>query len=1003
MSRYFDFKLPWDLDVIKYYPSHLCDYFCFLYDNGLIYLQKELEDSTNDEGEHGQYMVLVFPYVLSPVCGINTVPMQIALWRQIGDEAYLEYANFANKEAGERVYEWKANMKQSPYADCEKNSCPKTSVFCSVHIMFTLAYGLKTAPETVKQYRKWHNDHLQESDEHNSFHLSVNYLWNPKNGLEYASQKDIIEAVKLARSGEVFLSNVTDDKGLSSVKTLLPGYVPSLYPTTNVFPYADLRVGLNYFNPSSNLDEIYSVTEAERESSESGHRFYLLYLAGYIQFLHIRGSYFHQLEIRDKLLNEYREKINSNIDFVKSCLEDPDDLEEELRRASLTKRLYFAIKAERGCGQHSVCEYIAYRLWDQGLLYTPEYKQITLYDLSRSDVTYTEGGDLKYRNLRTDHLYVITGLREFLNLNGKNDSESQRINDYTLKLLSKLSENRYVIIMGDNKDVTEFLNLHENFQRIYHNVALKQWDNERIIRSIESQVPYPLDDAVKTHLAKWLPTARDIEPLKNEELARYVASQYVLSKDVKLRDYSINKDKLFKDLDRLVGLSKIKQQIKALDKYLLFRSELQQNSKPVPPINLHMLFLGNPGTGKTTVARIIGRLFYSIGLLKKDTFIECSAKDLIGEYVGQTAPKTQKMIDRAMGGVLFIDEAYSLTVGKKNSSGAQYGQECIATLIKAMEDHKGEFVVIFAGYTQEMHDFVATNPGISSRIGYTFEFPDYSEEELYEIFKIKMENFTIDNKAEKQVRLLLTYFHSVKNVGNGRLVDNVIQRIYIKHAENRKGGKLLELTIDSIPTVAEMSESLYSDGEVKILPENITEDDLHGTAVHELGHAIISFLETSDSNIEKITIIPEATGTLGYVRYKDNDAIIHYDIQAMRKHISRLFGGRAAEEAFFGPEHISNGCSSDIKKATDIATVSMTAGGWSETYGLIYTDEPTMIQKAAFEKELKVVLDDIYKETLEKIEKYKDVIEAMSKVLIKEKSMDGVALNKLFKKELGKG
>ena len=147
---------------------------------------------------------------------------------------------------------------------------------------------------------------------------------------------------------------------------------------------------------------------------------------------------------------------------------------------------------------------------------------------------------------------------------------------------------------------------------------------------------------------------------------------------------------------------------------------------------MHMVFTGNPGTGKTTIARVIAKILFDIGIIHENKLIEVERKDLVGEYQGKTAIKTFDVIDKAMGGVLFIDEAYSLS--PKTSGNSDFGDEAIATLIKAMEDHKDQLVVIFAGYKDEMKTFIDSNPGIASRIGYTFDFKDYTPDELVKIF-----------------------------------------------------------------------------------------------------------------------------------------------------------------------------------------------------------------------------------------------------------------------------
>ena len=200
-----------------------------------------------------------------------------------------------------------------------------------------------------------------------------------------------------------------------------------------------------------------------------------------------------------------------------------------------------------------------------------------------------------------------------------------------------------------------------------------------------------------------------------------------------------------------------------------------------------MVFLGNPGTGKTTVARIIAGILYNLKYIKRDKLIEVSSKDLVAEYVGQTAPKTNSVIESALGGVLFIDEAYSLATTEQNS----YNAEAIATLIQAMENHRDDLVVIFAGYTKEMQSFLDSNSGIVSRIGYTLEFEDYTNEELIQIFKNMMtkSGFVVEDKAIEKVNSIIDEYRNTKNFGNARFIRNLYEKTIIKHASNTKDKK----------------------------------------------------------------------------------------------------------------------------------------------------------------------------------------------------------------------
>lgn len=242
-------------------------------------------------------------------------------------------------------------------------------------------------------------------------------------------------------------------------------------------------------------------------------------------------------------------------------------------------------------------------------------------------------------------------------------------------------------------------------------------------------------------------------------------------------------EEIFSKLEELVGLESVKKSLYELVDLVTLKKKAKDNLK-IKDINLHMLFLGNPGTGKTTVARLLAGILYNLKYIKQDKLIEVSSKDLVAEYVGQTAPKTMEVINRARGGILFIDEAYSLAVSNNNS----YNAEAIATLIKAMEDYRDDLVVIFAGYTKEMQDFINSNSGIASRIGYTFTFEDYTNEELKQIFinMIKKSGFNIEDEALLKLDALINENRNTKNFGNARFIRNVYEKTIVLHASNTK-------------------------------------------------------------------------------------------------------------------------------------------------------------------------------------------------------------------------
>ena len=241
-------------------------------------------------------------------------------------------------------------------------------------------------------------------------------------------------------------------------------------------------------------------------------------------------------------------------------------------------------------------------------------------------------------------------------------------------------------------------------------------------------------------------------------------------------------DELMGQLEDLVGLEEVKKDIKNLMNLVKVRKLRQEHELPVPPMSLHMVFLGNPGTGKTTVARLVSGLYAAIGVLSKGQLVEVDRSGLVAGYVGQTALKTQEVIKSALGGVLFIDEAYSLSSGGEND----FGREAIETILKAMEDHRDDLIVIVAGYTGPMETFISSNPGLESRFNKYFFFPDYNGEQLMAIFRKQCEknSYTLTPEAEKAAVGLFTKLYEERgdNFGNGRDVRNCFEDMIVRQS-----------------------------------------------------------------------------------------------------------------------------------------------------------------------------------------------------------------------------
>lgn len=240
--------------------------------------------------------------------------------------------------------------------------------------------------------------------------------------------------------------------------------------------------------------------------------------------------------------------------------------------------------------------------------------------------------------------------------------------------------------------------------------------------------------------------------------------------------------KCFHSLGHLVGLGEIKSFVEEIYAWLEVGKRRKNAGLTAEQQVLHMVFTGNPGTGKTTVARIIGELFQEMGVLTQGHVIEVERADLVGEYIGHTAQKTREHVKQALGGILFIDEAYSLCRGGEKD----FGKEAIDTLVKSMEDYKNEFVLILAGYSGEMETFIRSNPGLPSRFPIHLKFPDFSIEELLEIadLMIKQREYVLSPAAREKIRQFLYREVERKNhtFGNARFIRNIVEQAIRLHA-----------------------------------------------------------------------------------------------------------------------------------------------------------------------------------------------------------------------------
>ena len=368
------------------------------------------------------------------------------------------------------------------------------------------------------------------------------------------------------------------------------------------------------------------------------------------------------------------------------------------------------------------------------------------------------------------------------------------------KFLFKLDENttkyankKVSILYSKNKETLNNLFINNeilknkffDFEIIGINPDVQDVYNE-IIKKISQSMEISEDLQIK--LLDYISVTYPNTNLSYPDYRNELYEKILFSKEIPEYEKDKTMEEIFSELNELVGLEKVKTMLKELVSLIELRNKTENDLK-IKNINLHMVFLGNPGTGKTTVARIVAQILYNLKYVKQNKLIEVSSKDLVAEYVGQTAPKTMAVVEKALGGVLFVDEAYSLASG--NGQGNSFNEEAIATLIQAMENYRDNLVVIFAGYTKEMQRFLDANSGIVSRIGYTVEFEDYTVDELLKIFNqmMKKSGFIVSKEANEEAKRIIEECKNSKNFVNARFVRNVYEKTIVKHAANTKGKK----------------------------------------------------------------------------------------------------------------------------------------------------------------------------------------------------------------------
>jgi len=546
-------------------------------------------------------------------------------------------------------------------------------------------------------------------------------------------------------------------------------------------------------------------------------------------------------EVKDEL---YKEIIGQNdaVDSIVVAFRRPFVMKSDPSRASNS----FIVKGSKGSGRHTLITKMARALYKRQIIYSDEVYTIDmgLYSSSSQEQLFLQdlymaikgkGAFICFENfeigyapfLRMVNELVTTG-KMLLNkryivhkgqlVESQTGLVSQAVNSLSIagkylvfitdQKVSKVIDSFGTTFMDYINDIVELKPIEEKY--------VGQIINNRIVDLVKRssnnlQIILNVENEVVDYIARVYDKENGIESIDD-----YIESFYkelseaklhdLLSKDevviVKIKDNkpiatfkekeidlikTDDKDKALeeinKELDNVVGLDMVKDYIKSLQSHILIQERRKQQGMKTSDVSKHMIFTGNPGTGKTTIARLISRYMKAIGALSQGQLVEVTRADLVGRYVGHTAPLTMQVIKSALGGVLFIDEAYSLYRGKDDS----FGLEAIDTLVKAMEDYRDDLIVILAGYSKEMSTFLESNSGLKSRFPNVINFPDYTGEELMKIALIiaKSKGYKIDDSLKEPLQEYFTKVqaNNSKESGNGRLARNVVEDAILRQSE----------------------------------------------------------------------------------------------------------------------------------------------------------------------------------------------------------------------------
>ena len=529
------------------------------------------------------------------------------------------------------------------------------------------------------------------------------------------------------------------------------------------------------------------------------------------------------------------DEILKDINGLVGLADVKDNVKELLKYLEYSKKidtegfanLNMIFKGNSGTGKTTIARLFAELYYKLGFISQNKITEVTSKDLIGTHLGETAPKTQAVIDTALDGVLFIDEAYTIMASKGGGTSNYPAECMATICKAMETYKNRLVVIFaGYTKEMNDFINANQGLMsRIGYELEFPDFSKSELMQIFYDEVNgngFTLEDGVSAKIEKIVSknkvgrnfgNARFVKNLFDRLVMTHAANyteeyqlKVITNHDVEVfeatkKDKERGIDDILGELNSLIGLSKVKETINGFVSVI----ELNRKLGRMPDFNMHMIFKGNAGTGKTTVARLLAEIYYNLGYVKRNKLVEVQSQDLIGEFLGQTGPKTQAIIESALDGVLFIDEAYSIM--EHNGTNASYSAECVATLLKAMEDYQGRLIIIFAGYTEEMKKFRDLNPGLKSRIGYEIDFEDYSVEELLQIYdkKVNDKGFRSDEAARAKVERILRKAKDVENFGNGRFVENTVQKIIIEHAMKTRNtddyDRLITFVEEDIPEI----------------------------------------------------------------------------------------------------------------------------------------------------------------------------------------------------------